>query len=117
MIQQKKLRLVIDGAKTVRTGFLLMQYINDKKPEKGINIINSGFGLLPDDKDYSAVEAEAIAPDCVITTCHRWIYYCETVELISDCEGLIGLMDKHLADVDNKKLQKILEAARNYCNY
>ena len=52
----KKLRLVIDGAKTVGTGFLLIQYINDKKPERGINIINAGSGLLPDDKDYSRVK-------------------------------------------------------------
>ena len=36
------------------------------------------------------------------------------MELISDGEGLLGLMDKHLADVDNKKLQKILERAANY---
>ena len=67
----KKLQLVIDGAKTVGTGFLLIQYLNDKKPEKSIIIINSGLGLL-------------------------------------------GLMDIHLADVDNKKLQEILERAGNY---
>ena len=47
----KKLRLVIDGPKTVGTGFLRKQYINDKKPEKGINIISAGSGLLSDDKD------------------------------------------------------------------
>ena len=39
------------------------------------------------------------------------IYYCESVELISDCEGLLGLMDKNLVDVDHRKLQKILETA------
>ena len=31
---KKRLRLVIDGAKTVGTGFLLIQYLNDAKPEK-----------------------------------------------------------------------------------
>ena len=79
--------------------------MNDKKPDKGINIINAGSGVLPDDKDYSA------ALDQAISGCHHWIYYCEEVEPISDCEGLLGLMDKHLQDVDNKRLQKILETA------
>ena len=53
-----QLCLVTDGAKTVGTGFILIQYINDKKPEKGINIINA---MLV--QDYSAVEAEEIALD------------------------------------------------------
>ena len=59
----KKLRLVIDGAKTVGTRFILIQYINDRKPEEGRNIINAGSCLLPDEKDYSLVQAEAIALD------------------------------------------------------
>ena len=33
---KKKLRLVIDSTKTVGMGLLLIQYLNDKKPEKGI---------------------------------------------------------------------------------
>ena len=85
--KKKKLRLVIDGAKTVGTGLHFIQYINDKKPEKGINIIKAGLGLLSDDKDYSAVEAEVIALDRASVACHHWIYYFETVELISDFEG------------------------------
>ena len=38
----KRLRLVIDGVKTLGTGFLLIQYLNNAKPEKGINIIHAG---------------------------------------------------------------------------
>ena len=78
---KQKLRLVIDGTKTVWTGFLLIQYLNDKKPEKGINITHSGSELLPEEKDYSAVEAEAIALDCDISACHHRIYYCESAGL------------------------------------
>ena len=77
----KKLCLVIDGAKTVGIKF----------PEKVINIINAGSGLLSDDKDYSAVEGEAIALDRAIAGFQHWIYYCQEVELIRDCEGLGGL--------------------------
>jgi len=50
---KKRLRLVIDGAKTVGTGILLIHYLNDSKPEEGVNIIHSGSGLLDPEKDYS----------------------------------------------------------------
>ena len=96
------------------TEFLLIQYLNDAKPEKGVNIIHSESWLLDPEKDYSPVEAEAIALDRAITACHHWLYYCDWVELISDCHGLLGLMEKNLAEVDNKKLQKRLEMASNY---
>ena len=60
-----------------------------------VNIIHAGSGKLHPEKDYSPVP-------------------CDPVGLISDCKGLLGLMEKNLADVDNKKLPKILETASNY---
>ena len=83
-------------------------------PEKGVDIIHAGSGKLDPEKDYSPIEAEAIALDRVITAFHHWLYYCDPVQLISDCKGLLGAMEKYLTDVDNKKLQKILETASNY---
>ena len=44
----KKLKLIIDRAKTVGTGFLHIQNINDDEPKKGVNIINAGSCLLPE---------------------------------------------------------------------
>ena len=41
------------------------------------------------------MEAEAIALDHAITACHYWLYYCPDIELISDRQGLLGLLDKH----------------------
>ena len=35
--QTKRLRLIIYGAKTVGTGFVLCQYVNEGNPSKGIN--------------------------------------------------------------------------------
>ena len=58
---------MIDGARTAGTRFLLIQNINDEKPEDGIKIINAGSCLLPSDRDYSSVEAEAIALDQAMT--------------------------------------------------
>ena len=106
---EQKLRLVIDCARTMGTGFLLIQYV-----AKGVKIIHSGSNLLPLDMNFSSTEAEAIALDRAITACHHWLYYCPEVEMISDCQGLLGLLDKHTADVANRSLQKILICAGNY---
>ena len=70
--------------------------------------------MLPEGKDFSPVEAEGIALDRAISANHHWIYYCNEVELVSDCEGLLGIFSKPFADIENKKLQKIMERAGNY---
>ena len=56
------------------------------------------------------VEAAVIT----ITSYHYWLYYCNEVELLSNWEGLPGMMEKSLADIENKKLQKIRERTSNY---
>ena len=83
-------------------------------PEKGCDIIHAGSGLLLEGRDFSPIEAEAIALDRAIASCHHWIYYGQEVELVSDCEGLLGMFGKPLADITNRKLQKIMEKSANY---
>ena len=70
---KQKLKLVIDGARTAGTGFLLIQIINDEKPEDGIKIINAGSCLLLRDRDNSSVEAEAIALDLAMSASGSFI--------------------------------------------
>ena len=101
----KRLLLIIDGAKTVGTRFVLCQYLNDENPSKGVNIIYAGSGKLDPEKDYSPIEAEAIALSRAIEACHRWLYYSDPVQLFSDCKGLLDLYEKPLADVENKKIK------------
>ena len=105
---------MIDGARTTGTGFLLIQYVDDKDIHKGVQIIHSGSNVLPLNRDFSSMEAEAIALHRTIAACHHWLYYCPEVELILDCQGLLGLLSKHTADVDNRSLQQILMRAGNY---
>ena len=38
---KKELCLIIDGASSVGVGFVLFQYLDDEKPEKGALIINA----------------------------------------------------------------------------
>ena len=52
----KPLKLVIDGASSIGTGFMLAQMRDEQRPEKGCNIIHAGSGLLPEGKDFSPVE-------------------------------------------------------------
>ena len=92
----------------------MIQHLNDDEPEKGCNIVPAESGLLPEGKDFSPIEAEAIALDRALRACHHWMYYFNQVELISDCEGLLGVFNKPLADIENRKLQKIMERASNY---
>ena len=110
----KRLRLIIDDAKTVGTGFVLCQYINEENPSKRVNIIHAGADKFEPGKDYSPVEAEAIALSRAIEACHHWIFYSDPVMLFSDCSGLLEMMEKPLADIKNIKNQKILEKAQNY---
>ena len=105
----QKLRLFIDGSRTKGTGFVLIQYINDDNVKEGIKIINAGSSLLPQKREFSAMEVECIALDRAMVSCHHWLYHCPEVELITDCQGLIGWLNKHTADVENRSLQKILE--------
>ena len=111
---KKKLRLVIDGACTAGTEFLLIQYVDNKDMKKGIQIIHSRSNVLPLNREISSMEAEAIALDRAIAAFHHWIYYCPEVELISDSRGLRGLLNKYTADVDNRSLQQIQIQAANY---
>ena len=97
----KRLRLIIDGAKTVGTGFVLCQYVNEENPSKGVNIIHAGSKKFKPGKIYSPVEAEAIALSRAIEECHHWIFYSDPIMLFSDRSGLLDMMDKPLADIQN----------------
>ena len=90
---KQKLRLVIDGAQTAGTGFLLIQYVYDKDIREGRE--NSPFRIQCTTirLDFSSMETEAIALDGAITACHYWLYYYPEIELISDCQGLLDLLD------------------------
>ena len=82
---KKRLRLIIDGAKTIGTGFVLCQYVNEANPSQGVNIIHTGAKKFESGKIYSLVEAEAIALKRAISECHYWNFYSDPIMLFSDC--------------------------------
>ena len=105
----QKLRRIMDGSRTVGTGFILVQYINGENLEEGIKIINAGSSLLPQDREFSAMEAECIALDRAMVSCHHWLYHCPEIELKTDCQGLIGWLSKHTADIKTGAYKRFLK--------
>ena len=106
---EKKLRLIIDGASSLGVGYVLFQYLNDEEPAKGALIISANSSMLSEQQTgYSPIDSEAIALDFACQACHYWIYYCPEVILYSDCSGLLDMIEKPLADITNKRHQKIL---------
>ena len=110
----KKIYLVIDGSSRVGTGYCMLQRICETDPAKGFLIISTGASLLPTTKgEYSPIEAEMIALDRACTSCDHWLRYAE-INLISDCTGLLYLLDKDLCEIKNRRLQNILERVQVY---
>jgi hypothetical protein len=112
---EKKLRLNINGASSLGVGYVLFQHLNDEEPAKGALIIGANSSMLPEQQTgYSPIDGEAIALDFACQACHYWIYYCPEIILYSECSGLLDMIEKPLADITNKRHQKILTRIQNY---
>ena len=112
---EKALYLVIDGSSRVGTGYCLLQRIQEEDPNKGFSIVNAGASLLPTTKgEFSPIESEMISLDRAVTSCDHWLRYAPEINLISDCSGLLDLLDKSLCEVRNRRLQNILERVQPY---
>ena len=118
---EKKLRLIIDGASSVGVGFVLFQYLSDENPEKGAVIINANSSLLGENQlGYSPIDAEMIGLDFAARACHYWLWACPEIELYSDCSGMLDMMNKPIADITNRRHQKVLARIMQYnfnCNH
>merc|ERR1711954_398841 len=111
----KALYLVIDGSSKVGTGYCLLQRINEDDPSKGFSIVSAGASLLPTTKgEFSPIESEMISLDRAVTSCDHWLRYAPEINLISDCTGLLQLLDKSLCEVRNRRLQNIFERVQGY---
>ena len=113
--EKKALYLVIDGSSRVGTGYCLLQRINEENPAKGFSIVCAGCSLLPSTKgEFSPIESEMISLDRAVTSCDHWLRFAPEINLISDCTGLLSLLDKSLCEIRNRRLQNILERVQPY---
>ena len=103
----KKLRLVIDGTSLVGVGFVLFQFLSDEEPGKGAVIINANSSLLSESQiGYSPIDAELISLDFASRACHYWLWCCPQIELYSDCSGMLDMLEKPIADIENRRHKK-----------
>ena len=111
----KTLQLVIDGASSQGVRFILFQWIDELDPSKGAAIINANASMLKDNQlSYSPIEAECIRLDFATTCCTYRLDSNPSIELYSDCSGMLDMLQKPLCDIQNKRLQKILMRAQYY---
>ena len=83
--------LVIDGGSKIGTCFILLQRVSESK---GFLIINAGSSLLSTKGEFMSVEAEAICLDRACTSGHHWLYYAPEIHLISDCSGILQMLNE-----------------------
>ena len=100
--KKKALYLVIDGSSRVGTGYCLLQRIQEEDPVKGFSIVSAGASLLPTTKgEFSPIESEMISLDRAVTSCDHWLRHAPEIVLISDCSGLLDLLNKNLCEIRN----------------
>lgn len=111
----KKLRLVIDGASSAGVGFVLFQWVDEKDPGKGACIVAANSSMLGENQvGYSPIDAELLALDFAAKACHYWMWACPSVELYSDCSGLLDMLEKPIANICNRRHMKILTNLMSY---
>ena len=109
------MRLVIDGASSIGVDFVLFQYLSDQNPAKGAVIINANSSLLGENQvGYSPIDAELLGLDFASRACHYWLWCCPQIELYSDCSGMLDMLNKPIADIQNRRHQRILTRLMNY---
>ena len=68
---KKELCLIIDGASSIGVGFVLFQYLDDEKPEKGALIINANSSMLSEQQcGYSPIDNELMGLYFACQACH-----------------------------------------------
>ena len=77
--------------------------------------MSAGASLLPPTKgEFSPIESKMISLDRAVTSCDHWLRHAPSIFLISDCSGLLDLLNKNLCEIRNRRLQNILERVQGY---
>ena len=111
----KKARLITDAANSTGCGYCLFQLRDPKDSnwELGVNIISAGSTLFKT-TDLSPIDAELTGLVFAATASDYWLSYCSGIQLYTDCNGLIAMLGKSIADVQNTKHRKLLEKVQRY---
>ena len=101
------IHLHTDAAKRTGMGFVLSQPRRDGRGRNIVAISSTGFSSSQ--MNYSPVECELLAIQWALNKLDFFVRGANLVEVFTDCSGVVGILDKHMADIKNNRLQRMIE--------
>ena len=104
--------LLTDASKLYGLGYALVQ----KDSAGKLRLIQAGSrSLAPAEKNYAPIESECLAAVWAMAKCRHFLFGCQSFDLITDHQPLIGIFRKDIIDIDNRRLQRLREKVLDYC--
>ena len=104
--------LLTDASKLYGFGYALVQHTGEGQ----LHLIQAGSrSLIPAEKNYAPIELECSAAVWAIQKCKHFLAGCPLFKLITDHQPLVGIFNKDLGEVENRRLQRLREKVVDYC--
>ena len=103
--------LLTDASKLHGLGYALMQ----KTPAGNLCLVHCGSRAISDTESrYAPIEQECLAVQWGIHKCRHYLLGNPNFKVITDHRPLVGLFQKSLGDIDNRRLQRLREKLVGY---
>ena len=103
--------LLTDASRLKGLGFALTQM--DKSGKLRL-VAASSRSLTTAESNYAVCELEALAIQWAIKKCHHYLCGGPRFKVLTDHRPLVGIFRKHMDDVENTRLQRILLKTQSY---
>ena len=99
-------------------GYILVQEELIDKEVVNLRLIRCGSRTLqPAEKNYAPTELEGLAIYYAATHCDHYLMGCKKIIVRTDHRALLGMWQKDLSDVPNKRIQRFRERLQHYNLY
>ena len=96
--------LLTDASKLYGLGYALVQ----KKPDETLSLVQCGSrSLTSAESRYAPIESECLAIQWAIMKARHYLIGHPGFEVVTDHNPLVGLFTKSLAEIDNRRLQRL----------
>ena len=103
--------LITDASRLNGMGFALIQ----KEENNNIRLIQCGSKSLTScQQNYATIEVECLAIFNAVNKCKLFLHGAKHFTGITDHKPLVGIFNKHINDLDNRRLQNLLEKVMGY---
>ena len=103
--------LLTDASRLKGLGFALTQMDESGKLRL---VAASSRSLTSAESNYAVCELEALAIQWAIKKCHHYLCGGPRFKVLTDHRPLVGIFKKHMDDVENTRLQRILIKTQSY---